>query len=214
MKLSASIKLMLLAAFSVLVVMIPGRWLWAPASALILFIAIVGANPVRLCKMLLPAVPFIIAISALQAILQGEGGTIVAFWLISVTEGGISLAVESGVRMTLLYLAGSAITITTGEGELAGTIERALLPVDRLTGSSVGKDIATMMMLTLAFIPIAREEYNAVIMAQEARGVRFSGPLSALKGMASVALPLLYSLSERADDIAVAMEARCYGLKK
>jgi energy-coupling factor transporter transmembrane protein EcfT len=50
-------------------------------------------------------------------------------------------------------------------------------------------------------------------MAQEARGVSYGGPLKALKGIFSIAVPMLYSLSSRADNIAMAMESRCYGLK-
>jgi energy-coupling factor transporter transmembrane protein EcfT len=147
--------------------------------------------------MLLPALPFVIAISAFQALLQGD----------------LTIAGLSALRMTLLYLAGSAVTSTTGEAELSGAVERALRPMDRLTGTTVGKDISTMTMLALAFIPIVREEYASIKIAQEARGVRYRG-FKALWGIAAVAVPLLYSLSRRADAIALAMEARCYGLDK
>jgi energy-coupling factor transport system permease protein len=214
MKAPARVKLVLLALLSIAVMALPALWLPPLALVVLVFIAVLGASPVRLYRMLLPAVPFIIAISALQALLQGSGAAIAGYWLINVTAGGLTIAFISAVRMTLLYLAGSAVTATTGENELAGAIEGAFRPVDRLTGRSVGRDISTMMVLALAFIPMVREEYLSIKMAQEARGVRYTGPIDALKGTYAIAVPLLYSLSRRADDIALAMEARCYGIKK
>lgn len=212
MKAPARIKLLLLAALSTLVMALPLQW--PMAIAVIVFIAVVGASPARLFKMLLPAVPFIIVISTLQALLQGSGATIAGFWAIDLTWGGLTLAAVSASRMTLLYLAGSAATASMGEAELAGAIEQALRPIDRLAGLSVSRDLSAMTVLALAFIPIVHEEYASIKLAQEARGVRYDGPLNALKGIVAVTVPLLHSISERADDIALAMEARCYGLKK
>jgi energy-coupling factor transport system permease protein len=198
MKAPAWIKLVLLALLSISAMALPALWLLPAAIVVLIFIAVLGARPVRLYRMLLPAVPLIIVISALQALLQAS----------------IEAALASALRMTLLYLAGSAVTATTGENELAGAIEGALRPVDRLTGGSVGRDISTMMVLALAFIPMVRDEYLSIKMAQEARGVRYTGPIDAIKGTYAIAVPLLYSLSRRADAIALAMEARCYGIKK
>jgi energy-coupling factor transporter transmembrane protein EcfT len=212
MKAPAWIKLALLALLSIAVVASPPLWLPPAALAVLIFIAAVGASPMRLYRMLLPAIPFIIAISALQALLQGSGAAIAGYW--PVTTGGLALAFASAARMTLLYLSGSAVTATTGEAELAGTIEGALRPLDRLTGRGVGRDVSMTMVLALAFIPMVREEYLSIKMAQEARGVRYTGLADSLKGTYAIAVPLLRSLSRRADSIALAMEARCYGIKK
>jgi len=196
----AWIKLILLAIMSVLIVALPSPWILPMALAVALFIVMLKASPVRLFRMLLPALPFIVIIPALQALLQG-GGDVVA---------GASLAGLSALRMTLLYLAGSSVTATTGESELTSVVERAFRPIDRLFGSHIGRDIATMTMLALAFIPIVHEEYVSIKMAQEARGVHYG----AIRGIIAVVVPLINSLSRRADDIALAMEARCYGLDK
>jgi energy-coupling factor transporter transmembrane protein EcfT len=179
---------------SLLIVYLPVPWIYAVAVAVVPFIAILRASPARLLRMLLPALPFIVIISALQALMQGS----------------LALAAISALRMLLLYVAGSAVTVTTGEAEFSRTIERALGPVDRLAGTRIGKDIATMTMLALAFIPIVHEEYVSIKMAQQARGVRHG----AIRGAIAVVVPLMSSLSRRADNIALAMEARCYGLDK
>ncbi|AFD01145.1 Putative ABC-type cobalt transport system, permease component CbiQ [Methanocella conradii HZ254] len=196
MKAPAWIKLLALATLSVMVVCLPQQWLPAAALAVAAFIAVTGAHLARLYRMFLPALPFIIILSSLQALLQGD----------------IMLAASSAFRMALLYVSGSAVSVTTGEAELAGAIEGALHPVDRLTGWRAGRDISTMVTLALAFIPMVGEEYRSIKMAQEARGIRYGGPLKKLRGIQAIAVPLLYSLSRRADDIALAMEARCYGI--
>jgi energy-coupling factor transport system permease protein len=203
----AWIKILLLAVMSVLIVALPSPWIFLMALAVVLFIAVLRASPVRLLRMLMPALLFIVIISALQAFLQGSGDIVAEWWILRLTTGGLSLAALSVLRMILLYLAGSAVTATTGESELTRAIERAFHPIDRIFGSRIGKDIATMMMLAIAFIPMVYEEYVSIRVAQEARGVRYG----ALKGFVAIIVPLVYSLSQRADDIALAMEARCYG---
>ncbi len=214
MKAPAWIKLTLLALLSIAAMAVPASWLLPMALAVLAFIAVLGASPVRLYRMLLPAIPLIVAIAAMQALLQGGGEAIAGFWPVYVTRGGLAAGAASALRIALLYLAGSAVTATTGEMELAAAVESALHPLDRLTGKGTGRDMSMMMVLALAFIPMVREEYLSIKMAQEARGIRYTGLDGAVKGIYAIAVPLLYSLSRRADAIALAMEARCYGIKR
>ena len=213
MKIPAELKIIGLAAFSLIVIMVPAPWLVAPALALLLFILIGNANAAKMWRMFAPALPFIIFLCAAQAILAGGSVTIAKLWIFSLSQDGARAAVVSAVRIMLLYLAGSAVTVTTSETEFALAIRRFLGPVDRVFHSSFGRDISTMMMLAIAFMPAIVEEYASVRMAQEARGVSYDSPVKAFKGIVSIAVPLLYSLSRRADNIAMAMESRCYGLK-
>ncbi|HEY3421886.1 MAG TPA: energy-coupling factor transporter transmembrane component T, partial [Methanocellaceae archaeon] len=148
-----------------------------------------------------------------QAILSGGSPAIAKLWIFSLSQDGVRTAIESVFRLVLLYLAGSAVTVTTSETEFALAIRRFLGPVDRVLHTSFGRDISTMMMLAIAFMPAIVEEYASVKMAQEARGVGYGSPIKAFKGIVSIAVPLLYSLSRRADNVAMAMESRCYGLK-
>ena len=165
-------------------------------------------------RMFAPALPLIIFICAAQAILAGGSVTIAKLWIFSLSQDGALAAILSAARIVLLYLAGSAVTVTTSETEFALAIRRFLSPVDCLFKTSLGRDISTMMMLAIAFMPAIVEEYASVKMAQEARGVSYGGPVKAFKGVISIAVPLLYSLSRRADNIAMAMESRCYGNHK
>jgi energy-coupling factor transport system permease protein len=211
MKIPAELKIIGLAAFSLIVVMAPVPWLAAPALALLLYILLTKANAAKMWRMFMPALPFIIFLCAAQAILAGGSETIVKLWIFSLSEEGARAAITSAARIVLLYLAGSAVTVTTSETEFAVAIRHFLSPADRIFHSSFGRDISTMMMLAIAFMPAIVEEYASVKMAQEARGVSYGSPVKAFKGVISIAVPLLYSLSRRADNIAMAMESRCYG---
>ncbi len=197
MKVSAEIKLAGLALFSIVTLMVTGWTLAGLAAILIIATLALRADPRKLLHMFKPAIFFIVAISAFQ-------------WLFS----GPSAAVLSCVRLSLLYIAGSIVTVTTTETEFLNTIERLLSPISKLTGTNIGRDIGTMMMLAITFLPIIKEEHDAIRLAQEARGAEFRGLIGMTKGEMAVVVPLIYGLSDRADRVADAMEARCYGYKR
>ena len=197
MKVPAELKLAGLVVFSIAVLM-AGPWqLAALAIALILATLLLRADGAKLYRVFAPALPVIVAISAFQ-------------WLFS----GPATAALTLARIALLYIAGSVVTATTSDTEFVNAVERLLSPVSALTRSNIGRDIATMMALAIAFLPIIKEEHDAIRLAQEARGVRYAGLWGLMRGEATVVVPLIYGLSARADHIAEAMEARCYGYKK
>ena len=207
MRLPAELKILGLAAFSVLAVAAPSPWLAPMALVLLSYILLARANVVKLWRMFRPAVPFILFICAAQAILAGGPAPVVRLGIVSISQAGIESAIASAVRIVLLYFAGSAVTVTTVETELLLAIQRFLSPL----GRNFCRDVATMMMLALAFMPTIAEEYASIRTAQEARGISYRGPIRALRGIFSIIVPLLYSLASRADNVAVAMESRCYG---
>jgi energy-coupling factor transporter transmembrane protein EcfT len=197
MKVPAAIKLAGLALFSIATLMASGWPLVALAAALVVAALALGADAGKLLRMFKPALLFILVIAAFQ-------------WLFS----GPSAAALSCARISLLYIAGSIVTATTTETEFITTIERLLSPVSAVTGTNIGRDIATMMTLAIAFLPIIKSEHDTIRLAQEARGVKYAGLRGLVKGEMAVMVPLIYGLSARADRIAEAMEARCYGYKK
>jgi energy-coupling factor transport system permease protein len=197
MKVPAAIKLAGLALFSIATLMADGWPLVALALILVIAVSVLGADVRKLLRMFKPALLFILLITVFQ-------------WLFS----GPSVAALSCARISLLYIAGSVVTVTTTETEFITTIEWLLSPLSRLTGTNIGRDIATMMMLAIAFLPIIIDEHDTIRLAQEARGLRYAGWRGLVKGEMAVLIPLIYGLSARADRIAEAMEARCYGYKK
>jgi energy-coupling factor transporter transmembrane protein EcfT len=201
LRLSAEIKILLLALFGVAAISSTRLFeLIILASILAVSIAILNASTRKLFRIFLPALPMIIAIALIQTLFMGlEKGQF--------SNEVTVTALISGIRMALLFIAGSLVTITTTETEFSNAIEGIIKPIS----PRLGKDIATMMMLSIAFLPIIAREFESIRMAQEARGVSFKGPAGWLKGVSSMIIPAMFAVSGRADRIAQAMESRCYG---
>lgn len=164
---------------------------------LLLAAVLLQASPSRLLHMFRQVLPFILLLAVFQ-------------WLFT----GPQDAILSSVRISLLYIAGSIVTATTAEAEFVDAVERLLSPVSKITCTSIGRDIAIMMALAIAFLPLIKREHDAIRLAQEARGVSYDGIEGFIKGETAVLVPLIYALEARADRVALAMEARCYGIKK
>ncbi len=109
-----------------------------------------------------------------------------------------------------LVLGAAVLTMTTPPSDLVGGIERLLRPLSRVGIPS--QDLAVMIAMALRFMPMLLEEYDRLRMAQMARGADFTTGSLALRtrAVAALAVPLLLSAFRRADELAVAMEARGY----
>lgn len=140
-----------------------------------------------------------------------EGGT-VAFRLgpLTATREGIIRAVFIAVRLILLVGVTSLLTFTTSPVELTDGIERLLRPFRRI--GVPAHELAMMMTIALRFIPTLLEETEKIMKAQMARGAVFDrgGVLKRARALVPVLVPLFVSAFRRADELALAMEARCY----
>lgn len=128
----------------------------------------------------------------------------------TITGAGIRLSVFMLLRLTFLLISTSALTFTTAPVVLTDGLEHLLRPFGKIGLPS--HEIAMMMTIALRFIPTFAEEADKIKKAQSARGADFeSGNLFArAKAMIPILVPLFVSAFRRADDLAVAMEARCY----
>lgn len=130
-------------------------------------------------------------------------------WL-HITEEGIETAVKMVIRLIYLILGTSIMTLTTTPNELTDGLEKSLKPLQAIRVPV--HEIAMMMAIALRFIPILIEETDKIMRAQMARGADFeSGNLiRKAKAMIPLLVPLFISAFRRANDLAMAMEARCY----
>lgn len=139
-----------------------------------------------------------------------QGTPIFTIWKITVTWEGLEMAVTMAVRLTMLIIGSSIMTLTTTPNNLTDGMEKGLRPlkVFRLPVH----EVAMMMSIALRFIPILLEETDKIMKAQLARGADFeSGNLiKRAKAMVPLLVPLFISAFRRANDLAMAMEARCY----
>ena len=120
------------------------------------------------------------------------------------------LAVKMAVRLTLLVSGSSIMTLTTTPNQLTNGMESLMSPLEKIRVPV--HEIAMMMSIALRFIPILMEEADKIMKAQMARGADFEGGglIRKVRNMVPLLVPLFISAFRRANDLAMAMEARCY----
>ena len=128
----------------------------------------------------------------------------------TITDEGLRLSVFMVLRLSFLIIGTSALTFTTSPVTLTDGMEALLRPFSKIGVPS--HEIAMMMTIALRFIPTFAEEADKIKKAQSARGADFSSGslLSRAKAMIPILVPLFVGAFRRADELAVAMEARCY----
>lgn len=129
---------------------------------------------------------------------------------ITITKEGIQYAVFMGLRLILLIIGTSMMTFTTTPNNLTDGLEDVLAPLKKIKVPV--HEIAMMMSIALRFIPILLDETDKIMKAQMARGADFEtgGIIKKAKSMIPILVPLFVSAFRRANDLAMAMEARCY----
>ena len=129
---------------------------------------------------------------------------------VRITEEGAIFAAQMIFRLVLLVMGSAILTLTTSPMELTDGIEALLSPLKRV--GVPAHDIAMMMTIALRFIPTLAEETEKIIKAQKARGADFEtgGPAKRARSLIPILVPLFVSAFKRADELATAMEARCY----
>ena len=153
---------------------------------------------------------FILAFTAFFNIIFTPGEVVWKIWKITVTREGLILAGRMAIRLVYLVLGSSLLTLTTTPNQLTDGLERALRPLNVL--HIPVHEIAMMMSIALRFIPILMEETDKIMKAQIARGADFESGniIRKAKNMIPLLVPLFISAFRRANDLALAMEARCY----
>lgn len=159
----------------------------------------------------LRGIVFLIACTVLINIFMTKGERVLFHYsFITITYEGVLLAALMGIRLILLLIGSSMLTLTTSPIQLTDGIEALLRPLKRIGVPS--HEIAMMMTIALRFIPTLLEETDKIMKAQTARGADFEsgGLIKRAKSMLPLLTPLFISAFRRADDLAMAMESRCY----
>lgn len=152
----------------------------------------------------------IIIITSVLNLFYGSGESIVEFGRFSITENGIYKAVFMALRIISLLIIGSMLTYTTTPTDLTDAIERLLKPLSYLKIDV--HSFAMIMTIALRFIPTLVEELDKIMSAQKSRGADMNsgGIIQRIKALVPVMIPLLVSSFRRANELACAMECRCY----
>jgi len=161
-------------------------------------------------KGLKPIIMLLMITVLFNLFLTRTGDVLFSFWIFTVTSGGLHTAVFMAMRLIYLILGSSLMTFTTTPNELTDGIEKLLGPLRKIHVPV--HEIAMMMSIALRFIPILLEETDKIMKAQIARGADFESGniIQRAKSMIPILVPLFVSAFRRANDLAMAMEARCY----
>ena len=158
----------------------------------------------------LRSIMILVLIAAIFNIFFTPGNAVFEWKAITITDAGIYNAVIMMVRMFYLIIGSAIMTLTTTPNNLTDGLETALAPLSALHVPV--HEIAMMMSIALRFIPILIDETNKIMKAQMARGADFESGniITKAKNMIPLLVPLFVSAFRRANDLALAMEARCY----
>lgn len=162
-------------------------------------------------KSLKPIVPIVIFTAVLNLFfVTGQGEPLVHFWILNIYVEGVKYAILLAVRVCALIAGTSLLTYTTSPIVLTDAIESLLRPLAKLHFPV--HELAMMMTIALRFIPTLIEETEKIMNAQKARGAQLdNGKMTErIKALVPVLVPLFISAFRRADELAMAMECRCY----
>ncbi|MCQ2549064.1 MAG: energy-coupling factor transporter transmembrane protein EcfT [Lachnospiraceae bacterium] len=156
------------------------------------------------------AVILLLMITVIFNLFLTPGEVLISLWKLHITKEGLKIAIMMAVRLTFLIIGSSVMTLTTTPNNLTDGLEALMKPL-KVFKVPV-HEVAMMMSIALRFIPILLEETDKIMKAQIARGADFeSGNLmKKAKAMVPLLVPLFISAFRRANDLAMAMEARCY----
>ncbi len=210
-KLDPRTKILLL-IFLIVAIFMANNWAgYLLVTAFTLFTLLLSKVPLKMYLKSLKPILFVIIFTAVLNMFLTPGTKVYAFgYGLPLTWEGLILAGKMALRLILLICVSSALTYTTSPIMLTDGIEKLLKPFARLGLPT--HELAMMMSIAIRYIPTLIEETEKIMKAQKARGADFeSGSLiRRVKALAPMLVPLFISAFRRADELAVAMESRCY----
>lgn len=186
-------------------------WSGYAFAALVLCLLIrLSRVPVRFLTRGLRGILFILLLSVSFNLFLTPGTVLVQLGILRISREGLRIAIMMALRLILLVIGSSIMTLTTTPNQLTDGLEKGLGFL-RLLHVPV-HEIAMMMSIALRFIPILIEETDKIMKAQQARGADFEsgGLLRRARVLVPILVPLFISAFRRASELAMAMEARCY----
>lgn len=202
----------LVGTFIFLVSLFLGKGLAAYAVATIFLAVVIRLSKVPFKMILkgLKAIIIILLITVSFNLFLTEGEVLVKIGFLKITKEGVSIAFFMALRLVYLVVGASLMTLTTTPNDLTDGLESILAPLNRIRVPV--HEISMMMSIALRFIPILLEETDRIMKAQKARGADFEtgNLIQKAKSMIPLLVPLFISAFRRANDLAMAMEARCY----
>lgn len=210
-KLDPRTKLLIALLLLITIFVVQSFWAFLILGAFIIIITLVAKVGIKTVFRSLKPLLFIIIFTFILNILFYNGEQVIAQWgPIKISWEGIEKAIFIAVRLILLIMATSLLTLTTSPIQLTDGLETLMSPLKKVKFPV--HEMSMMMSIALRFIPTLMDETDRIMKAQTARGAEFdSGNIfKKAKNMIPLLVPLFVGAFKRADELALAMEARCY----
>ena len=204
-------KLIMLVVYIVALFMASGWIAYGLMLACLLYVIKISTIPPKsIVKGMKPLVMILVFTGILNLFFTQEGTLLVDFWIIKIYSEGLSRAVMMMARILMLITCTFLLTYTTSPIALTDGLEALMNPLKAIKVPV--HELAMMMCIALRFIPTLIEETDKIMCAQKARGADFeNGSLvDRAKALIPILVPLFISAFRRADELATAMECRCY----
>ena len=210
-RLDARVKMLITLLFVIAIFFIKSYFGFMLTAVVLIGIVLLAKLPMMSVLKSVKGVMFIILFTAILNLFLIKKGEVLWSWKIfTITKDGVHTTIKMVLRLVLLISGASLLSLTTTPVELADGVESLMSPL-KLVKVPV-RDIAMIMSIALRFIPTLFEETNKIISAQKARGASFDtgGLFARAKALLPVLIPLFVNSFRRADELAFAMDARCY----
>ncbi|MHB8171499.1 MAG: energy-coupling factor transporter transmembrane component T family protein [Thermincolia bacterium] len=190
--------------------MIKPGWGYMVATVLVLALVFLSKVPIAMVLRSLRPIVIILGFSALAHLFFTTGRVWLEWGPLQITYEGAQLALYMLVRLVLLVMVASLLTYTTTPLDLTDGLETLMGPLAKV--GIPAHELAMMVVIAIRFVPTLLDEADKIMKAQMARGARFDkgGLVTRVKSLVPLLVPLFVSSFRRADDLAIAMEARCY----
>ncbi len=209
-RLDARVKILLLLILLIEVFVFTSAPVYLMMTGITFLMIMISKVPVRMVLRSLKPLWWIILFTFVLHLFSHPGREIYRIWQFVITQEGVEQGALISVRLMLLIILSTLLTFTTSPLKLTDALESLLSPFKRL--GLPAHELAMMMTIALRFIPTLISETDKIMKAQQSRGADFvtGSIMSRLKNMVPILVPLFLSAFRRADDLALAMEARCY----
>ena len=187
---------------------------WISYAIMLLFLVVsikISTIPVKsIVRGMKPLVLILVFTGVLNLFFTQEGPVLVDFWIITITLGGLTRAIFMMARILMLITGTFLLTYTTSPISLTDGLEALLNPLKKIKVPV--HELSMMMCIALRFIPTLIEETDKIMCAQKARGADFENGslMERAKALVPILVPLFIGAFRRADELATAMECRCY----
>ena len=186
-------------------------WTLIIGAVFVIMAQLLSKVPLKMSwKSMKPLLPVLVFTAVLNLVFIDTGETLFVWKFLKITQGGVTTSIFMICRIVLLIIGSSLLTYTTSPILLTDAIESLMSPLKKINFPV--HEMAMMMSIALRFIPTLLEETDKIMSAQKARGATLDNGkmMERVKAMIPILIPLFVSAFRRAEELATAMECRCY----